>query len=524
MQVLLNPRDVVLIIFMLVCALICCCIRIYKLSATNSKLSATNSKISGSRWLYLADFHSKKISRQQPASAYSTLASKSNTVFPLFCPKERGLIPANTEVRCQQKVQSAVISSGPFQRAHLMPFSDKCNRTYRPLFEPMIKPSSPYSQERMLDFLFYGFRKNINDDRVAYSGLVHNWFNILGLEHQYEGLDLKSLIAFIPLTIDGKPVTISDILEWKGQEMSALILPHSVEDGQKYFRFTGELEELVSEIESNDPLVYNAVDVVNQFYRMVNAYLAHYDVDEHCEGTNKLVFCQLYREFSRDVNREIPCLEIPPCTNKFLKVQAFPARRIMSPRLGRRKRSASSTNSIGPGESLSDFSAPHPFFLLLRAINSWLDYLHANNMWIEWSSYVENSMAKDSRLQVKKRKKSMGKARLVLLPSCCDVSMYEPDCIVCKTELLIRRPEVFPGLTDHLLDLANMFVFTQATLTEEQYRQILMLRADPGLCYKRDAGRRRTSSLSSAETQSPQKEKAKTTLSSGQVYQLDSAS
>lgn len=37
-------------------------------------------------------------------------------------------------------------------------------------------------------------------------------------------------------------------------------------------------------------------------------------------------------------------------------------------------------------------------------------------------------------------------------------------------------------MTDRLLYLANKFVFTQATLTEEQHRQMMMLRADPGLC------------------------------------------
>ena len=329
---------------------------------------------------------------------------------------------------------------------------------------------------------------------------MHNWFNILGLTHQFEGFDLKSLVAFIPLTIGGRPVTIGEILAWEGQETSALILPHTAMDGRKYFRFTDELEDLVSRIESNDPLVDNAVHVFNQFFLKINSYLAQHDVDKDCKKSNKLVLCQWYREFSRDGSREIPCLENPPCKNKLLKVQVFPARHIMSPHLARRnrKRSASSTVSIDSDDILGDLPAPHPFFLLLRATNAWLDYLNVNNKWLEWSSFVKNCMANDGRLD--DRRTSMDKARLALLPSCCDVSMYEPDCILCKAEVLIRRPEVFPGLTNHMLDRANMFVFTQATLTEEECERILMLRADPRLCCRRGARRKRTSSVSSAET------------------------
>jgi hypothetical protein len=450
------------------------------ISEAISELHIAKSMYTGSRWLYLADFHSDKFAHQQPASAYPTLASSVKTVFPLFCPKER-VISVNMDARSQHKIHSAVISSGPFQRAHLMPCSHSCNFAYKALFEPMIESavsSSPYSYEQMFDFLFNGFRKNIDANRVDHSGIVHNWFNIVGLPYQHEGLDLKTLIALIPLTIGGKPVTIRDILEWNGQEMSALILPHTAKDGREYFRFTDTIEDekFVTEIDSKDPTVGNAVHVFNQFLLQINSYLAQYDVDKDREGTNKLVVCQLYREFCRVVSRKIPCLENPLCKTKFLKVQIFPARRILSPRLSR-KRALRSTASIGSDGSLGDFSAPHPFLLLLRATNAWLDYLHANDMWFEWSTYLQNRLAEDKRLQ--KRRKPMDKARLVLLPSCCDFSVYEPDCIICKTEQLIAWPEVYPDLTDDLLYLAKMFVFTQATLTEEQCKQILMLKADP---------------------------------------------
>jgi hypothetical protein len=160
----LNPVLIIAFIFILFLVSFVLGLNWYirKQSATISRLSELVSCMSGSRWLYLADFNSNRFSRQQPASEYSKLVSSAKTVFHLFCPKQRGLFPANKSVRSwsQQKVQSAVISSGPFQRTHLMPFSDTCNRTYRPLFEPMIKSSSPYSREKMLDFMFYGFRMN----------------------------------------------------------------------------------------------------------------------------------------------------------------------------------------------------------------------------------------------------------------------------------------------------------------------------------------------------------------------------
>ena len=76
----------------------------------------------------------------------------------------------------------------------------------------------------------------------------------------------------------------------------------------------------------------------------------------------------------------------------------------------------------------------------------------------------------------------MHKARLVLLPSCCDISMYEPDCVICKSHVVIGSPEAFSSLSEYLLRVANMFVHTQATLTEGQARALLELRAHPLYC------------------------------------------
>ena len=460
-----------------------------------SKYSNLYAIHSGSRWLYLKDFYLDKVLPLRPAAEYPRFVSGITTVFVKFCPTRPGMIAAETTCRSQSKMQAGTISKGPFEKAHLIPHCRTCHVSFKPLFKPMLRSisSSRYSDDVLLDLMFCGFRRNSDDNRVRNSGILHNLFNLVGVDHQFQGMDLKTLIAFIPLTIDGQPVTIRAILEWEGEEVSALILPHTAEVGIEYFGFTHEAGEYVDDICCNDPMVQNAIDVFNEYLLMIVPYLSNYDVYTSGVGENKLLLCQVFREFCRNRSPRIPCLNQPLSQNRFLKVQTFPARQINFPDQGQsRARRASSVDSVD-----LKFSVPHPFFLLLRAINAWLDLLHVGSKWLEWSSYFQICMAKDRRFR---GRKDMHKARLVLLPSCCDISMYEPDCVICKSHVVIGSPEAFSGLSEYLLRVAKMFVHTQATLTEGQAHGLLELRANPLYCRQLAMEKRRTSSLSAAET------------------------
>ncbi len=152
------------------------------------------------------------------------------------------------------------------------------------------------------------------------------------------------------------------------------------------------------------------------------------------------------------------CLAVPIKKAGMLKVQGFSSRKVTQP--GRRK---SSTRNL-------DFSAPHPFLLVLRAMNAWCDYLHLYQVWSEWTQHIQRitkGLSDGDELL---------RARLVILPGCCDVSRYEPDCIMCKCNCLITSPELYLDLPENLLEKAKMFIFRQRALSMDSCDAILQVK------------------------------------------------
>lgn len=152
-------------------------------------------------------------------------------------------------------------------------------------------------------------------------------------------------------------------------------------------------------------------------------------------------------------------MKVPNKTG-ILTVQGFPPREVTLP-----GRMSSSTRNL-------DFSSPHPYLLLLRALNAWFDYLHSYKVWPEWTHHIKE-IAKGSP-----HGGALLSARLVLLPGCCDVSRYDPDCVQCKCNCLITSPELYGDLPEDLLEKAKMFIFNQIALSMDSCDSILEVKSD----------------------------------------------
>jgi hypothetical protein len=436
----------------------------------------------GTRWQYIIDFQHTymQISDQ---ICYENFASTKTTVFPSFCPTVQNKKVADKDRRTSVSVKSGILSeSRPFEKAHLIPHSESCNASWKVLFEPTLrsfaKKNKWYTKAQLLDMTLYGFRDQNCDARMANTGIVHNPFNILGIADQFQGLDLTCVVALLPYTIAGKPVTMESILSWDGEELTVLVLPHSIDIGKGYFGFIQNDGKYLSEVESNDPKVTNSIDIFNEYSLMISGCLAYAKLEDSTE--NKMILCQEYRKFLK-TQTFMPCLKVPSKAG-MLKIQGFPSRRVTLP--GRRR---SSTKSL-------DFSAPHPFLLVLRAMNAWCDFLHFYQAWPEWTKHIQ----RESLL----RKDDILRTRLVILPGCCDVSRYEPDCILCKCNCLITSPELYCDLPEDLLEKAKMFTLRQIALSMDSCDAILELKSvvsRPAQTKRKQS--RRSSSHSSALTE-----------------------
>ena len=381
---------------------------------SESALRKMESYLFGTRWHYISDFRHTYMQISNK-SCYENFASKIKfTVFPLFCPLKRGFEVAFMDRRTSVVIKSGILSeSRPYQKAHLIPHSVSCNASWKLVFEPLLwsfaKTNTLYPLNKLLDMMLYGFQDKNSNMKSANAGIIHNPFNIFALADQFQGLDLTCVLALVPFEIGGKPVTMESILSWNGEELTVLVLPHSIHIGKGYFGFIQVDGKYVSEIESDDPKVINSIDIFNEYSLMISGCIAH-DILEVSTTENKGKLCNYYRKFIK-TQKLMPCLQVP---NKagILKVQGFPSCKVTLP--GRRN---SSTRNL-------DFSAPHPFLLVLRGMNAWCDYLHRYQAWPEWTQHIQ---------RIAKRLPDgdeLLRARLVILPGCCDVSRYEPDCQV----------------------------------------------------------------------------------------------
>jgi hypothetical protein len=328
------------------------------------------------------------------------------------------------------------------------------------LFEPLLwafaKANTLYTLPKLLDMMFYGFRDKTCDTKKANAGIVHNPFNMLGVADQFKGLDLSCRVALIPCEIGGERVTKESILSWNGEELTVLVLPQSIEVGTGYFGFSQMDGMYVNEIESNDPKVINSIDIFNELSLMISGRLAH---DEIVVSTNenKVKLSNFFRQFLQ-TQETMPCLKVPG-KHGLLKVQKFPSRSVTLP--GRNKKA---TRNL-------DFSAPHPFLLVLRGMNAWCDYLHLHKAWPKWTEHIQKIAKKE------RGGNELIRARLVILPGCCDVSRYEPDCILCKCNCLITSSEMYWDLADSLLEKAKMFIFAQIPLSMDSCDAILEIKS-----------------------------------------------
>jgi hypothetical protein len=106
-----------------------------------------------------------------------------------------------------------------------------------------------------------------------------------------------------------------------------------------------------------------------------------------------------------------------------------------------------------------DFCLPHPFLLVLRARNAWCYCLYQYQAWPLWTKHIQ---------QTAKRQQdgdALIRARLVILPGCCDVSRYQPYCVLCKCNCLITSPKMYYDLPGDLLQQAKMFILEQIEMS-----------------------------------------------------------
>ena len=418
-----------------------------------SKNMILESKKNGSRWTYLKDFSWQYLPSANSTS-FRSVASRVSTVFERFCPTGPGFEVAAKGRRRSWKIEKPAVNSKlPYQVAHLGPHSEKCNSAWKPVFDPLITANRHYAKAEILDMVMYGFRARGTNSREDYSGIIENPLNMLALPHQFEGMDQKTALALIPLEIDGQPVTIDSIMEWNGQAFSALILIHTAEDAINYFGFNADNagDPPVVEMSSNDPLIKNAINVFNEFLLLITACLAVEDivVETRCEA--KVELCRMFRDFvAQKSTRTIPCLQLPKRAG-LVKVQHFPRLDVMTPKTSRdqvRRRRSSST---------LHFSSPHTFLLVLRALNCCFDWIHLNRIWPDWNKHFDRNLLR----KTKREQEALQVARLVLLPSCCDVNALKPDCVICKCHILLNRPDAYPEVPYSLIEAAQMLVYRQ---------------------------------------------------------------
>jgi hypothetical protein len=97
-----------------------------------------------------------------------------------------------------------------------------------------------------------------------------------------------------------------------------------------YFRFNQMDGMYVSEIQSNDPKVINAIDIFNKLALMISGCLAHDALTvSTTESKLKLRKFYIYRRFLKSQTK-MPCLQVPG-EQRMVKVQVFPSRKVNLP-------------------------------------------------------------------------------------------------------------------------------------------------------------------------------------------------
>ena len=450
-----------------------------KLQARQLKLQAKLSKhltiYECSRWMALADFshhHAPLCCNTE----YEDFARRNGATFSPFCLCRNDTV-AEKLVRSNPVIKKGILSKGGFEMAHLIPFGVDCNTAWKPLFAPIVRASGASPNiDKLVDLLFYGSQGN--NRRNNNTGIIHNRFNFLALGRQFHLLDQQTLLVCIPYSIGGKPVTMESILCWEGEEWSGLVLPHTAQLGRDEFHMNNTDAAGADEISSNDPLVQNAISVFNLYLLMIAPFLAQQQYDLGFAGTPKVRLCQALRGFIRS-QTHMPCLKAPSScfSGSHVKVQHFPARSWDVP---------GETRHRAPDEN--DCSSPHPFLLMLRSFNGWLNFLHVTRSWPEWHRFVTScSMAAQHFA-----------TSLVLLPSCCDVSTNMPDCVLCKANCLVSRPHAFGELNEKVMNDANLLVYAHAEISKESCKMILMAKPT---AVRQKRGAHRSSVDSEAETE-----------------------
>jgi hypothetical protein len=465
----MSPIEAVLVSFIIFVLLVIIAVGYRNHSTAVSELY---SRLDGSRWMYLKDFSWQYLPSKHSRS-YAILASKVSTVFSRFYPAGPGFkVVEDKRRRGSCKIQQAAVNCDfPYQVAHLSPHSAQCNSAWKPVYDPFIKANSNYNKEENLEMALYGFRVKGTSPREAHSGITHNRLNMLAVPHQFEGMDQKSTLALLPLEIDGQPVTTKSILEWSGQAFAALILIHTPKEGISYFGLNAEKtrDPPVVEMSSNDPQIENAINIFNEFLLLITACLGVETIEREAGRNNeaKVELCRMFREFvAQSSTKTIPCLQLPKRAG-LVKVQYFPARPVVTPRTRQsepRPRRSSST---------LDFSSPHTFLLVLRALNCWFDWIHLKKIWPDWNTYFDRCL---HRIKNVKMRNALRKARLVILPSCCDLNALDPDCVLCKCHILLNRPDAYPEIPCDLFEAAQMLVHGQVEPSWSDCQEILHLR------------------------------------------------
>jgi hypothetical protein len=128
---------------------------------------------------------------------------------------------------------------------------------------------------------------------------------------------------------------------------------------------------------------------------------------------------------------------------------------------------------------------------MLRSFNGWLGFLHCMGLWPEWDRFVRGFRSAAQLLE----------ASLVLLPSCTDVGLNQPDCILCKSNCLVHRQLAFGEVSANVLEDANLLVFAHKEMSEPACIDILKLKPAAVTGTDKSIPTRRSSCISQAETE-----------------------
>ena len=414
-----------------------------------------------SRWVTLMDL-GRVENPVKAAKCYEEVASRTRPIFAEFSPPS-GAAQLEKHYRPKIMIKTGVLDTAMFEKAHLWPYDQVCSKDWQPVITPWLQSKSVHGLtfDQLVDMAVRGYSKVRGGNRIAHAGLAHGRFNFLGHPNQFYLLDLHQLSGCVPVQVGGNPVSIESILEWDGQETSALVLPaDSSVAGSCRFRKPGA-NQTFFEIDAHDPLVENAIKVFSDIFLMMMPYLSQFKVADSPQKRAKAELCKLLREFVKgNPGIRVPCPDLSKVEkDKKILVQNFPSRIVERPGQGR-----------PPGSAVDNTnSSPHPFFLALRSINVWLTSNHLCGEWPSWDQHFRERCPDAAETTGK------DKEALVLLPSCCDVS-DNPDCIYCKSHLLISEPECYEDLDETLLDCAKKFIYLGVEYDDASFERVLQLR------------------------------------------------